>query len=211
MATMHALLTKRIEMPWMTRLLSKMPWVKEFCSILIHPTRWVQVVRRPWSINKAFCVSAAVGVMAPPIISSFIQHYVPWRGLPWRFSPFVFAGVLAMLLGLLYWLVDRARFRTDGPAVWVAAPAGLIWTVGMVGSFWCFTHHVCLCGHMQHPPYPAWHYGLDAGWALCLAVAAVWTRLSRVSLCLAFAVLSSFVLSYRFLFGSFGGMHGWWL
>jgi hypothetical protein len=130
-------------------------------------------------------------------------------GLPWRFGPFVFSAVLAILLGLLYWQVDRPQFRTDRPAIWVTLLAGAIWTLGGIGSVWCFFHHVCLCGNMQHPPYPVWHYGLDAGWALCLVLAALWARLVRAPLCLTFATLSSFLLSYRFLFGSFGAMNAW--
>jgi hypothetical protein len=150
--------------------------------------------------------------MVPPAINLIVEHFLPWQnGLHWRYAPFIFVGVFASLLGLLYWLVERAQFRPGRRAIGVTSSAGLIWTFGIMGSVWCFSHHVCMCGHMQHPPYPAWHYTLDASWALCLVAAAVWTRLFRASSCLAFAALSSFVLSYRFLCGSFGATYAWWL
>jgi hypothetical protein len=208
---MYSLLTKRIEIPGVRKLYSKMPWLAEVYSTLIHPAKWAAFIRRPWPLSRAFGVSVVVGVIVPPIISSFIYHCLPLRnwGLPWRFSPSVFVAALAILLGLLYWQVDRAQFRPGRGAFWVTSAAGLIWTVGIIGSVWCYDHHVCMGGHMQHPPYPAWHYGLDVAWSLCLVGAAVWTRLFRASSCLTFAMLSSFVLSYRFLFGSFGAPYAW--
>ncbi len=60
---------------------------------------------------------------------------------------------------------------------------------------------------MEHPPYEWWSYGLDAGWVLGLVIAALGTRLFHAWLCITFAALSAFLISYRFLFGSLGGMY----
>jgi hypothetical protein len=65
---MHRILKKRIEIPEVSKLCSKMPWVAELYTLLIHPSRWATLARRPWSMSKVFYVSVVVGVMAPPLI-----------------------------------------------------------------------------------------------------------------------------------------------
>jgi hypothetical protein len=210
---MYALLTKRIEIPGLKKLSSRVPWMTDFYSIIIHPKRWASLFRGPWSMDKGLYISIGVGVLAPPFVNFFVVRFLPYSkfGLPWSFAPYLFFAVLVVLGGLIYRQTDQVQFRNDRTAVWVTLLAGLMWTLGGLGSVWCFYNHVCMCGHMQHPPYPAWHYCLDFAWALCLVGAAVWTRLLRSSACLPLVTLSSFVLSYRFLFGSFGGTYNWWL
>jgi len=61
-------------------------------------------------------------------------------------------------------------------------------------------------GHMAHPPYPAWQYAADAGWAVCLAAGSIWLWRLRSPVAVAAAWICGFLVSYRFLFGSLGGM-----
>lgn len=42
--------------------------------------------------------------------------------------------------------------------------------IGVLGNFWCWRHHVCMAGHMEHPPYAFWHYLVDGGWAFSWGV-----------------------------------------
>lgn len=42
-----------------------------------------------------------------------------------------------------------------------------------MGNVWCWRHHVCMAGHMEHPPYPLWHYLADTGWALAWDITAL--------------------------------------
>ena len=43
---------------------------------------------------------------------------------------------------------------------------------GIPGYVLCFPLHVCMAGHMQHPPYAWWHFALDALWVALFAAAA---------------------------------------
>jgi ankyrin repeat protein len=44
--------------------------------------------------------------------------------------------------------------------------------------WWCGAEHICMAGHMQHPPYPTWHVANDVLWNSLLVVAAVAGMLS---------------------------------
>jgi hypothetical protein len=160
-------------------------------------------LRRRWSISEAFLVAAVVGA-ASPLLDAFL-----YRSFDVEIAHFIFPIIGLVLLGLVYWRTERSQFRGDRRAMTGTIGASLIWVLGVVGSGWCCTRHICMGGHMEHPPYPAWHYAIDVGWVLSLIVASLWVRFLRVSVCIAFAALSSFLISYRFLFGSLGGMYEW--
>jgi len=165
--------------------------------------RGVRFLRKRWSVGEAFSLAAGLGLIAP------VFNGVFFRWLPWGAVPFVFFPFLGVLVLLVYWRVEPGHFRTDWRAMLGTSCAGLLWAAGVIGSGWCFQHHVCMAGHMQHPPYPSWHYALDVGWVLAVVLAAVWMRLVRVSLCVLFVMLAIYLVTYRFLFGSFGGMYYW--
>jgi hypothetical protein len=165
--------------------------------------RGVAFFRRPWTVGETFWVAASLGLVLPVLNAPF------FRWLPWRIVPFVFFPFVGILVAQAYRRVERGHFRTDWQAMLAASGAGLLWAAGAVGSGWCFHHHICMGGHMAHPPYPSWHYAFDGGWALAVLLAAVWMRSVRVSLCILFATLSAYLVSYRFIFGSFGGMYAW--
>ena len=165
--------------------------------------RGFRFLRRRWSVGEAFLVAAGLGLIAP------VFNGVLFRWLPWSAVPFVFFPFLAVLVALVYWRADRGQFRTDWRAMLGTSGAGLLWVVGAVGSGWCFHHHICMCGHMEHPPYPSWHYAFDASWVVAVLLAVVSMRLLRVSICILFVTLSVYLITYRFIFGSFGGMYYW--
>jgi hypothetical protein len=79
-----------------------------------------------------------------------------------------FFVLIGLLLGFLYRQTESRQFRRDVAAMSAGAVGGLLWAVGAASSCWCFWHHVCMGGHMQHPPYPAWHYVIDAGWVVSI-------------------------------------------
>jgi hypothetical protein len=67
----------------------------------------------------------------------------------------------------------------------------IVTTLLGVPAYWfCWSRHLCMGGHMEHPPYPVWHYVNDAAWLLALPVAAV----SSVRSALPFRVLVTVVL-----------------
>jgi hypothetical protein len=148
-------------------------------------------------------LAAGIGLISP-FFNALFFRWLPWGAVPFAFFPF-----LAVLVALLYLRVERGHFRADWRAMLGASGAGLLWAAGAIGSGWCYWHHVCMGGHMAHPPYPSWHYALDIGWAIAALLAAFWMRLVRVSLCILFATLAAYLISYRFLFGSLGGRYEW--
>jgi hypothetical protein len=82
----------------------------------------------------------------------------------------------------------------------------ILTAVGVAGSVWCYFSHICMVGHMHHPPYPLWHHALDIGWG------AAWLSCATLSLFvegrrwkfLGGALL--LLLVYRFALGSLGGL-----
>ncbi|MBO0700539.1 MAG: hypothetical protein J2P46_19235 [Zavarzinella sp.] len=49
---------------------------------------------------------------------------------------------------------------------------GVLALAGLALFGWCAARHVCCGGHLAHPPYAAWDYALDAGWAGLFVAAA---------------------------------------
>jgi len=45
---------------------------------------------------------------------------------------------------------------------------GMFFLAAMPGYIACAFLHMCMAGHMKHPPYTLWHYGLDGSWMLFL-------------------------------------------
>ena len=113
--------------------------------------------------------------------------------------------VTVLLVGRLYRLVGRDGFRTVREAPVVAAISLALLAVGAYGSFWCFANHVSWGGHMDYPPYPAFHYLADAGWASCLALSAALLTRARSSPSLAVTTVAAYAMCFRFVYGSLGG------
>lgn len=48
---------------------------------------------------------------------------------------------------------------------WIA----VLWLVGLPPFIVCTGVHVCMAGHMQHPPFPLWQWANDLLWVFCMA------------------------------------------
>ncbi|MFH1738133.1 MAG: hypothetical protein ABIH23_03935, partial [bacterium] len=119
----------------------------------------------------------------------------------------VFWGCVICLLGFLYWGVRKEDLcKRQFCTLHIIFPL-LPFSLGIAGSIWCYDNHICMCGHMAHPPYPNWHYILDTSWALSLIGSSYWFLRLRSGFAIAVTALGAFLLSYRFLFGSFGGVY----
>ncbi|MGI6495723.1 MAG: hypothetical protein ACOX5G_06500 [Kiritimatiellia bacterium] len=70
----------------------------------------------------------------------------------------------------------------------------------------CGTLHVCMGGHMQHPPYALWHYLADGTWVLGFAISCVFCWKANLYLRKTIFVLVTFLFLSRLVFGSGGGM-----
>ena len=71
--------------------------------------------------------------------------------------------------------------------------------------FICGTTHVCMAGHMQHPPYPLWQYLMDAAWVFAFIVAAVFCWRSNLRLRKTIFLLVVLLFLSRLSLGSGGG------
>ena len=65
------------------------------------------------------------------------------------------------------------RSRRQSPTRWLLRGGAVIASVAaMLPYWWCGATHVCMAGHMQHPPYPIWHMSNDILWVSLLGIAA---------------------------------------
>ena len=48
----------------------------------------------------------------------------------------------------------------------------LLFFLSVPGYIWCSFNHICMCGHMAHPPYAIWEIVSDVFWLSCLVTAA---------------------------------------
>ena len=84
---------------------------------------------------------------------------------------------------------DRRRIITAA-ALLVASPCYVF----------CGFSHICMCGHMQHPPFPLWHYANDFLWVTGYAIALVLCLRSNIPRwelvfgCTLFLILSRLLL-----------------
>ena len=126
------------------------------------------------------------------------------------------SGALPVLMGVGIVFVVRAIARRTRPGFfspgWVgswpvlgagAAAGGL----GVWGSIWCYHNHVCIGGHMDHPPYETFHYQWEAAWILCLLLSGVLAFASRSFYALLFVAVFAYLVIYRFGFESLGGVY----
>src|SRR5712691_7922949 len=47
-----------------------------------------------------------------------------------------------------------------------------LWLVGLPAFVLCGLTHICMDGHMKHPPYPWWHFLSDGLWVTSFVVSA---------------------------------------
>jgi hypothetical protein len=73
--------------------------------------------------------------------------------------------------------------------------------VGTPFYIYCALQHVCIGGHMQHPPYSTWDYVNDAVWIICLSVAVVFSLNSNLRFRRLFFGLSVLLLILSILGG----------
>ncbi len=158
--------------------------------------------KRPFGLGRGFYIAALLGAFAPLSIQLWLR-FMP-LGFLYRFPAFDIACILWLfaLGATLYWLCGSLpSWKVSGSVVLSL----LLFLIGLFGQAWCFRAHLCMAGHMQHPPYPFWHTIIDFGWAGFILFPAVIMRFGRSPYCIALAFLGVFMIAFRFVFGSFGG------
>lgn len=98
---------------------------------------------------------------------------------------------------------------------WLAFIGAIItFVLGAVGFAFCSAHHICMGGHMQHGPYPWWHYAVDVAWITTWLSSAgllfaAGRRASFTARLVTALVLCLLLIGYwRFLL-VYGSRHGW--
>lgn len=76
--------------------------------------------------------------------------------------------------------------------------------LGMASYLLCYHLHVCMGGHMRHPPYPLADYLLDLSWVALILIPPFLFARAASRAALVFALLASSLLSQRLLFGAMG-------
>jgi hypothetical protein len=69
----------------------------------------------------------------------------------------------------------------------------------------CGFMHVCMAGHMQHAPYPVWHYMIDGTWIFCFVLSAVLSWKSNLRLRRTIFMMVTILFLSRLVLGSGGG------
>ncbi len=70
----------------------------------------------------------------------------------------------------------------------------------------CALNHLCMAGHMRHPPYHFWDHLGDGVWVVCFVLAIVLSLQSNLRLRRAFFGVTIFLIASRLLMGSGGGL-----
>lgn len=69
----------------------------------------------------------------------------------------------------------------------------------------CGLHHICMAGHMKHPPYPTLAWLNDGSWIAAMVIAAVLSWNSNLRLRRSALAILALLLTSRLLLGSGGG------
>ncbi len=156
--------------------------------------------RPPHPLWATAALAAAFGAAAPIFLAGILRLAGLELGIRIFWALFVTVAIL-----LQRWTRrGDLRWGIEGAAVSVLPLSPLF--LGWAGSAWCYGTHICMAGHLQHPPYPGWHAWVDLTWAGLLVLAAVLAGLFRSPSVLLITAFSAFLISFRFLFGSFGGI-----
>src|SRR5688572_27802481 len=83
---------------------------------------------------------------------------------------------------------------------------GLLLAIGAAGSVACFYAHICMVGHMHHPPYPPGTLALDTAWAAFMVVGGLLSTFWRPRAGLCITLAAGAFLVFRFGLGSLGGL-----
>lgn len=78
--------------------------------------------------------------------------------------------------------------------------------VGLPGFIFCGVTHICMDGHMGHPPYAAWQFAVDVIWVGCFWCAGIVGWKSDLPLRSFLCYALPFITIQRIVVGSLGGL-----
>jgi len=171
-------------------------------SLLLHTTTayarvFSFVLARPFSpvLQRSKALAASLFRNAVPTDLQIVLVGLSLTILIWI--------ALSVLLGAIY---DFARSRISDPSKRQDWRPYALFLTGLPANVGCYLLHVCMHGHMQHPPYSAYHYALDSLWTLAFLAAAILGFSERI-LCFRAWFWSLVLLTFcRIVVGSYGGL-----
>jgi hypothetical protein len=167
----------------------------------------------PYSFYHSLGLAVMLGMISPLMlrVADYKRFYVFNNHYDYESYPWLFFLSVGIFITALYWITDRRQFRRDAAA---NAQLGLVIVLFAccltASDFCCGRVHICMGGHMQHPPYAISEYLCDGTWAGGLIVGvALLARVHSPATAIA-AVLCGFHLSFIFIFGAFRGLYPPW-
>jgi hypothetical protein len=124
----------------------------------------------------------------------------------WEIFPGLFLVLSLLLVFALSMALPWSQYRVSRSA-WIQTLGVLVvLAVSLWGSAWCYRTHVCMAGHGCHGITYSGRI-VDICWVLGLIAGSTWGTVARTPISVPAAYIAGFVISYRFLFGSMGGMY----
>jgi hypothetical protein len=170
--------------------------------------------RSLWSLAKAVIGTVLIGILTP--YPHLILNFLVIKLLPWSEEINRVVGeTISTAIILSVWVFFTRRILRNINPFYIASSwtlsritglALLLYIVGLSGSTGCYYHHLCMEGHMAHGPYPIGHYIFDSSWSLSLVLAVLIAAFQRSAYFIPLSVGASYLIIYRFAFGSFGGI-----
>ncbi len=168
-----------------------------------------------YSVRDAIMLATAFGLIGPLVknlawfvLILFLSLYDDVHDVVIFCLPLCsFLVIVIGFLVVLHRRTDASQLRRDDACLLHSSAATLLIFAAVAASVWCYQSHICCGGHMAHPPYPTWHYFCDGGWSVALVGSVLWLALVRSPFSITVACLASFLLSFRFVFGSSGGIY----
>jgi len=156
-------------------------------------------------------IAFIVSLFAPLLIYPLMPHdpYMSWMSYTrWDMFPGILFILSAIFIGVLSLTLPWHSY-SDFSKSWIhTLPPTVLIAGSLYGSFWCFQTHVCMAGHGCHGMTPLGRV-VDAMWIFGLMFGSTWAAATRSPLSVSLAFISGFVISFRFQFGSLGGIYPW--
>lgn len=126
-------------------------------------------------------------------------------------------GIIILFISILIsiFLYRSGRKATVSETTTMKTPWQLLTSIiilflflsGIAGSIWCYKNHICMDGHMAHPPYPTWYIYIDATWVIALLASSILSTYMKKPMAPVFAYFSTYIIIYRFVMDR-GGVSG---
>jgi hypothetical protein len=154
-------------------------------------------------------IALAVG-LASPLIMNPLSRIDPFAGFrpteKWVIFPGLFLIVSVAVILALALIVPWSQYRSQQSVWGHTLGAVILFVVTLCVSAWCCRNHVCMAGHGCHGMTLTDRI-VDVVWVLGLLGSAAWAALAKSVVCIPTGYIAGFVISYRFFFGSMGGIY----